>query len=151
MPFEPDIIVTAPDGSDVALVVEAKVSPRQLEESERQLKAYMASVRSPVGLLVTPEKLWLYRDRYLSSEDDSIAEVGAFDVKNVLRFRTTENFKADALAFERSVQAWLESLSTESGLRHLPPDLRRAAQMYIVPALAQGAVRSGHPRSEISV
>jgi hypothetical protein len=147
MAFEPDIIVTGPDGSEVALVVEVKLSSRSLENSERQLKAYMASLRSPVGLLVTPERLRLYRDRYLPSVEDSITEVGEFDVNDILRFRPTQNTKADSLDFERNVQSWLEGLSTESGLSGLPPEFKRAAQMYIVPALTQGVVRSGHPRS----
>ena len=146
MPFEPDIIVTGPDASDVALVVEVKLSSQTLEDSERQLKAYMASLGSPVGLLVTPHRLRLYQDRYLPSVEDSITEVGDFDVNDILRFRPTQNLQADSLDFERSVQSWLEGLSTESGLRSLSPEFRRAAQMYIVPALAQGVVRSGHPR-----
>jgi hypothetical protein len=67
-------------------------------------------------------------------------------VNNILRFRSTQNVQADSFDFERSVQSWLEGLSTESGLKALSPELRRAAQRYIVPALAQGIVRSGHPR-----
>src|ERR1035438_745352 len=117
MPFEPDIIVTGPDPSDVALVVEVKLASRSLEDSERQLKAYMASLRSPVGLLVTPERLRLYQDLYLPSLEDSITKVGEFDVNHILRFRPTQNPKADSLDFERNVQSWLEGLSTESGLR----------------------------------
>jgi hypothetical protein len=146
MPSEPDIIVTGPDASDVTLVVDVKLSNEALEDSERQLKASMASLGSPVGLLVTPQKLRLYHDQYLPSPEGSIARVGDFDVNHVLRFRATQNLQSDALDFERRVQAWLEGLSTESGLRSLSPDLKRAAQKYIVPALAQGVVRSGHPR-----
>jgi Uma2 family endonuclease len=146
MASEPDIIVTGPDASDVALIVEVKLSNQTLEDSERQLKAYMAALGSPVGLLVTPQRLQLYQDRYLPSLEDSIARVGDFDVNNILRFRSTQNVQADSFDFERSVQSWLEGLSTESGLKALSPELRRAAQRYIVPALAQGIVRSGHPR-----
>lgn len=146
MPFEPDTIVTGPDASDVALVVEVKLSSQKLDDSERQLKANMASLRSPVGLLVTPQRIRLYQDRYLPSVEDSIAEVGDFDVNDILRFRPTQNPQADSLDFERNVQSWLEGLSSESELRGLPPEFKRAAQMYIVRALTQGIVRSGHPR-----
>jgi len=148
MSFEPDLIVTGPDPSDVALVVEVKLTSRGLENSERQLKASMASLRSPVGLLVTPDRLRLYRDRYLPSLEDSITEVGEFDVNDILRFRPTRNPEADSLDFERNVQSWLEGLATESGLSGLSPEFQRAAQMFIVPALAQGVVRSGHPRPQ---
>lgn len=63
MAFEPDIVVTGPEPSEIALVVEVKASSRAIGESERQLKSYMAAVRSPVGLLVTPDWLRIYRDR----------------------------------------------------------------------------------------
>lgn len=149
MAFEPDIIVTGPDPSEIALVAEVKTSSRSIDDSERQLKNYMAAVRSPIGLLVTPEHLRIYRDQYLPS-DDSIVRVGEFNVKDVLQFEKGGNAVADAIGFERQVQSWLERLSTESGLEELTPELRRAAQMYIVPALTQGIVRSGHPRLPIS-
>lgn len=143
MPFEPDIIVTGPDSSDVALVVEVKSSSQRLEDSERQLKAYMTSLRSPIGLLVTRERLQLYRDKYLPSAAESITKVGDFALNSIPQFRPA----VDELEFERSVQSWLEGLSTDTGLRGLPADFKRAAQTYIVPALEQGVVRSGHPRS----
>ena len=117
------IIVTGPDASDVALVVEVKLSSQKPDDSERQLKANMASLRSPVGLLVTPHRIRLYQDRYLPSVEDSIAEVGDFDVNDILCFRPTQNPQADSLDFERNVQSWLEGLSSESGLRGLPPEI----------------------------
>ncbi len=146
MALEPDIIVTGPEASDIALVVEVKTSVPDLESSERQLKTYMSAMRSPVGLIVTPQRLWLYRDRYLGTSLDSIVRVAEFDVDNVLNFEHSGISRKDALEFERLVQAWLESLGTEAGLRELPTELRRAVQSYIVPAISQGAVRAGHPR-----
>ena len=146
MAFEPAIIITGPDPSDVALVVGVTLSNRGLHDSERQLKAYMTSRGSPMGLLVTPDRLRFYRDRYLPSPDGSITEVGDFDLNDILRARPTQNPRADPFDFERNVQSWLEGLSSESNLRSLSPELKRAAQLYIVPALAQGEVRAGHPR-----
>jgi hypothetical protein len=151
MAFEPDIVVTGPEPSEIALVVEVKTSSCSIDDSERLLKSYMAAVRSPVGLLVTTDRLRIYGDRYLPSLEDSIAKVGEFDVKDILRFKATGSATSDALAFERHVQSWLEALSTESGLRELSPEMKRAVERYIVSALAQGSVRSGHPRSAISV
>jgi hypothetical protein len=142
MAFEPDIIVTGPDGSEIALVVEVKTNLRGLEISEQQLKRFMAGMLVPVGLLVTPDKLRLYRDEYLSSSEDSITKVGEFDVKGFLNSAQAGSERA----LEQLVQTWLEGLSTESGLRELSPDLRSAAQRYIVPAISQGAIRAGHPR-----
>jgi len=146
MAFEPDIIVTGADSSELALVAEVKTSLRDIESSKLQLKKFMAAMRCPVGLLVTPEQLWLFRDRYLSSSEDSISQVAEFDVKDVPNFEQARTGRGDTLAFEQLVQFWLEGLATESGLRELPPELRRAVQLYVVPAISQGAVRAGHPR-----
>jgi len=150
MAFEPDIVVTDPESAQFALVVEVKAESRGLGESVRQLKTFMLGAGCPIGLLVTPERLWILRDQYLSSSEDSIAEVGEFDVKDVLNFRPSGAAGRDALAFERLVQSWIEGLSTESGLRELPAGLRGAAEMYIVPAISQGVVRAGHPRYSLS-
>ena len=150
MAFEPDIVVSGAESSEIALVAEVKTSLGDIENSKLQLKKYMAAMRCPVGLLVTPERLWLFRDQYLSSSEDSITEVAEFNVKSILNFDQVRPGRGDALAFEQLVQSWLESLSTESGLRKLPSELRPAAQLYIVPAVSQGTIRAGHPRSSLS-
>ena len=62
--FRPDIIVTTQEG--VSLVVEAKLTMPNLERTEEQLKQYMVGMQCPVGLLITPERMWLYRDSYTS-------------------------------------------------------------------------------------
>ena len=100
--------------------------------------------------LVTPQNLWLYSDQYLTSSEDSIRQVAAFDITNLLNFRPSGAGQRDALALEGVVQSWLEGLGTESGLRELPAELRRAVQLYIVPAISQGMIRAGHPRPSLS-
>lgn len=156
MAFEPDIVVLGPEASEIAMVVEAKMrtpsmSRRSIDDTERQLMAYMAAVRSPVGLLVTPEILRVYRDQYLPSQDGSVVRVGEFNATGLFRTEPDAKGSAAALAFEREVQSWLENLATESGLRQLTPELRRVYQQYLAPALAQGVVRSGHPRRPVAV
>jgi hypothetical protein len=150
MPFEPDFIVTGPDPSEVALVVEAKASNRVPDEAKNQLKDYMRSLRSPVGLIVTLDRILLYRDAYLPSAEQSIKEVGDFETPGILRRDTARQPVLESLAFERRVQSWLEGLSTESGIRSLTPEFRRAAELYLVPALQQGVVRSTHPRPHVN-
>jgi hypothetical protein len=59
MPFEPDIVVKEPGDPRVNLVVDVKTTMPDLSETELGLKIYMRLVRCPVGLLVTPEHLWL--------------------------------------------------------------------------------------------
>ena len=142
--------MTAAEGSEIALVAEAKTNLRDIEASKLQLKKFMAAMRCPVGLLVRPERLWLFRDQYLSSSEDSITQVAEFDVRSVLDFEQTCTSRMDAQAFEQLVQSWLEGLATESGLRELPTELRSTAQLYIVPAVTKGAVRARHPRLSLS-
>jgi hypothetical protein len=150
MAFEPDIIVVGPESSEIALVVDVKTDLRDRETAEHQLKKFMSAMGCPVGLLVTPQRLWLYRDRYLAASEDSITQVGEFDLKRVLRFEPSGASHKDAFAFEELVQSWLEGLASESGLRELPSELRRAAELHIVPAISQGTIRAGHPRSSLS-
>lgn len=147
MAFEPDIIVTGPESSDIAVVIEAKTSVCKLETSERQLKSFMSAMRCPVGVIVTPQRLWLYRDRYLGMSEESIERVAEFDIENVLNFELSGASRRDGIAFERFVQQWLEGLGTEAGLRELPTELRRAVESYVVPAISQGTIRAGHPRA----
>jgi hypothetical protein len=149
MAFGPDIIVTEPEGWEPALVVEAETALHDLETLERKLKRYMSGTHCPVGLIVTPQQLRLYRNRYLSSSQDPIELVGAFDVHDVLHYRPPGDGRDDAFEFEGFVQAWLEGLSTEAGLRELPAELRRAAQWYIFPAVSEGVVQAAHPRSPL--
>src|SRR5580700_10437488 len=149
MAFDPGIIVTDPDTSEIAMVVEVKTDVRSLDTSERQLKRFMSAMGCPVGLLVTPRLLRLYHDQYTSLSEDSIALAGEFDVGNILHFEPAGKGRQDEFDLERVVQSWLQSLATESGLRELPADLRRAALFYIVPAISQGSVRAGHPREPL--
>ena len=146
MAFGPDIIVTDPESSDIVLVVEVKTSERNLRTSESQLRRYMVGMRCPVGILVTPKRFRLYRDRYLGTSDDSITQVAEFDTKHVLKSKISGDDREDEYKFVRFVQAWLEGLNSEAGLRELPDDLRRAAQLYVFPAVSQGVVRARRPR-----
>ena len=76
--FEPDLIVTTDDSTELVLVVEAKLHPVALVETERQLKLLLLAMRCPVGLLATPKKIRLYYDQYLSATEDSVKLVGEY-------------------------------------------------------------------------
>jgi hypothetical protein len=83
MAFEPDIVITVPEG--IKLVVEAKVSLQNLPRSEQELKQYMGRMRRPIGLLIAPEHMWLYRDFYTVDSAQSVRRVGEFDVAKLWR------------------------------------------------------------------
>ncbi len=150
MAFEPDIIVTGIDSPEIALVAEVKRHIRDFEATERQLRKYMVDMRCPVGLLVTPQRLWLYRDRYIASSPDSIERVGEFDSSNLFALQSPGPDPSAGLALEVAFQSWLEDLGAGRGLRGLPADIRSAVQKYVVPAVSQGAIRAGHPRSTLT-
>jgi hypothetical protein len=63
MPFAPDIIVTGEDTPRILLAAEAKLWRSGCKEDESQLKTYMLNMRCPIGLLVTPEVVEVFRDR----------------------------------------------------------------------------------------
>jgi hypothetical protein len=137
--FQPDIIVTGPDG--VMLVVEAKASLPNLELSEELLKRYMSGMQCPTGVLITPEHIWVYRDLYTTRTPQSIQRVGDFDTKGLWR----QSPPAEATLFEVFVQQWLERLAQQPA-QELPANVSRTFREYVVPAVMNGEVRAAHPR-----
>ncbi len=147
MPFEPDIYVRGSVNSEILLVVDVKLKLPDRDATEHGLKKFMVSRLCPAGALITPENLWLYRERYLASQDDSVLSVGAFDISKIINFRPSGEDKRDEFAFEEVVQSWLESLRTEAGLRRLPRELRNAAELFLLPSILEGEIGAAHPRS----
>lgn len=141
MAFQPDIIVTIPGEPTVSLVVEAKTTVPDLERTEDQLKQYMVLMQCPTGLLVTPDRMWVYRDFYTSPSSQSVRRVGEFN----LRPLWDQSPPANAARFETFVQHWLVELANQP-TEKLPPDLRTAIREYILPAVTTGDVRAAHPR-----
>ena len=141
MAFQPDILVTTPGAPAVSLVVEAKTSLPNLERTEQELKRYMILMQCPTGLLITPERMWLYRDFYTSLSPQSVRCIGEFNLKPLW----DQPLPANGTRFEAFVQHWLEDLANRS-TKSLPPDLRDAIQDYILPAVTTGDVRAAHPR-----
>jgi hypothetical protein len=142
MPFQPDILVTSADEPrGVTLVIEAKVNLPDLERTEAQLKQYMVHMQCPIGMLITPERMWLYRDSYSTRAPDSIKRVGEYNIKSLWR----EPPPTEGTLFEVFVQHRLEDLA-KTPAQGLPGDLREALREYILPAIATGDVRAAHPR-----
>jgi hypothetical protein len=139
MAFEPDILVTTPEGAE--LVVDAELALPDLERTETELKKYMVGMQYPLGLLITPERMWLYRDLYTSRSSDSVQRIGEFNLKPVWQ----QPPPLQETAFESFVQYWLEYLPNQP-IQNLPNDLRQALREYILPAVRSGEVRAAHPR-----
>jgi hypothetical protein len=150
MPFEPDIIVTSREAPDVGLVVEAKLDVPDLPAVEQQLKRYMFGMRCPVGLLVTPDFVRVYRDTYREHGVASIDLVGEFPSPKSLSegpvSRAHVSRATPGVSHADVVQEWLEQLAQGSNLSELSRPLREAMEQHVLPILAQGEVRAGGPR-----
>jgi hypothetical protein len=150
MAFEPDILITSADGSELLLVAETKWHDKDVPNAESQLKEYMIAMGSPIGLIVTPTRLRIYRDRYLTPPENSIKLIGEFDVRQLFGSHSGQAGRNAAASFENDVQDWLESLSAKPPGDELAPEFRHAAELNIHPAVSQGIIRAGHPRSVLS-
>src|SRR5260370_1966403 len=139
MASEADILITTPDC--IELVVEAEVSLPNLEPTEAELKKYMVGMNCPLGLLITPERMWLYRDFYTSRTPHSVQRIGDFDLKSMWQEPPPSHW----LQFEIFVQQWLELLAYQP-TQDLPSDLRQVIQKYLLPAVRSGEGRTAHPR-----
>jgi hypothetical protein len=148
MPAQADIIVSSPDATEVKLVVEAKLKIPNLRETEHRLKAFMLRLSCPLGLLVTPQHLWVYLDRFTSYSEESVELLGEFEVEGLIRFQSPVAEGSEAgHAFENAVQNWLESLSTTSTQERMKdPKLLNVVSHYILPAIETGVIRAAGPR-----
>lgn len=145
MPAQADIIVSSADSTEVKIVVEAKLQIPSLRETERQLKNFMLQLRCPLGLLVSPQRLWVYLDRFTSYSEDSIECLGEFKIEGLIKFHPPAT--GAAAAFETAVQSWLEDLSVSSAQRRVSdPKLLDVINHYIVPAVETGIIRAAGPR-----
>lgn len=140
MAFEPDIIIKSPDGGRL-MVIEAKVAMNDLPRTEEGLKGYMVAMQYPFGLLITPEKGWVYRDSYFSLYPASVQQVEELDSTQIWR----QDPPREPLKFEAFVQRWIEDLA-DFPTQSLPPQLKNIVERYILPAIAAGEVKAAHPR-----
>jgi hypothetical protein len=146
MPAQADIIVSSPDSTEVKLVVEAKLQSFELQKTERQFKNFMLQLRCPLGLLVSPQRLRVYQDRFTSDSENSIELVGDFDITGLIRFQPPST--GAGVAFEKAVQSWLEDdLSRSTSQNQVKdPKLLEIINHYILPAVETGVVRATGPR-----
>jgi len=153
MPFSPDILVTGDGGSRILLVAEAK--RREIRgEDESQLKFYMTQMRCPTGLLITPDAIEIFRDRYTGHSEESVERVGHFPApKNWEIFKVPHHGSRASESrveerFEEAVRFWLEELSSSPSAKftEISNDTKEALTDYVLPALAEGVIRSGGPR-----
>ncbi len=145
----PDIIVTFPDSPRVQIAIVALLNDKTVEGAAQQLRRYMIKMSCPVGLLISPEKLHIYRNPYTGSDEKTIDEVGNFQLGDDFRSFAQEAggyVKNQEEFFENYVQDWLEHLPNSSEIERLPANFKSALERYVIPALETGVVRAAGPR-----
>lgn len=144
MQFEADVLVMACDTPDVLLVAEVKRRIPDRENAERALRSYMLARRCSLGLLVTPEKTWVYRDTYADFTPSSVQLVGEYPTNELL---DVEVAPADEAALQTAVREWLDrlALGSRSALPRTPAT-RAPVELFLVPAVTEGRVQSGMKR-----
>jgi len=150
--FRPDLVVTSSDGTEMKLVVAVGRDQEDRKYVAEPLKRYMVGTHCPVGLLVVPTRIWIYRNRYLPNDQDSVEELNPFTKlwpPDALP-QAFVNTPADAAAaldqFVQQVRNWLENLDTQANLSAMNQDLRSAVSDYLLPVLHEGVLRAGVPR-----
>jgi hypothetical protein len=157
MASAPDILVTALDSPRILLVVEAKFTVKDLTDVERALKRYIVKMGVPVGLLITPKLIGIYRNQYTGKSESSVERVNLFDFakmapsllrlfQNLPEDRSDRKTSNAGLVFEENVQSWLENLRISELSNEIAPELQDAISDYILPALNKGVIRAAHPR-----
>jgi hypothetical protein len=143
MALRPDIVVTRPDSPEVLLVAEVRRSVADQKSSEAALKSYMVHMSCPVGMLVTPEQVRFYRNRYTDYAPQTIEMIGECPTGELLgRLPQRAMTESD---LEGPVEEWLESLRLGGDLSW-PSAVREAIESSVLPAVSVGLVRAGGPR-----
>jgi hypothetical protein len=116
----------------------------------------MVQMGVPLGLVVAPKIMAVYRNKYTGISEKSIERIALFDIPeswpvfsrflHLLPENINEKGPKIALAFEENVQSWLEHMPTSGFLQDLPPEAQAAFSNYILPALNEGIVGAAHPR-----
>ena len=147
MAFRPDIFVVAPNSpTRILLIVEAKYSGEVSSAIESQLKHYMLSMSCPVGLLVTPTQVSIYRDTYTDRSEGSIEKIGPYPVP--ANWTVANSLGGGAfreIDFEQRVRAWLEQVGSSGTLKGFSREVNDVFSSYVIPALSSGLIRGSGP------
>ncbi len=126
------------------MVAEANRDSVVLDQAEHQLKMYMLQMGCAVGLIITPSRLRIYKDRFLGPSEESIERVGDFPARELLG--SAGKAETDSL-LESELLQWLEQLAHTGQASVLDPSLKAATSEYILPAVSGGVVSFAHPAS----
>jgi len=143
MVLRPDIVVTRSDSPEVLLVVEVCGRTVDTKSIEAALRGYMVHISCPVGMLVTPERVRFFRNRYTDYSPQTVVLIGECPAVELLG--PIPQGAATESDLEYRVEEWLESLRL-GGDRTWPPAVREAIESSVLPVVSGGIVRAAGPR-----
>lgn len=146
MAFHPDIVVLSSESPQILLAVEAKTMEADAANLSNQLKQYLLRMSCPLGLIVYPGSVSLYRNEFSALGAESIREVGTFRFR-VPPWGVRELEQGGERDFERRVQTWLEQLARTSEVSAGSPEMKIAFENYVLPALSGARIRAAGPRT----
>jgi hypothetical protein len=147
VPFVPDILVTSSETPGVLVAVEARTNEAEFRRIADEIRQYLFRMSSPVGLIVFPDRLWVFHNKYSGTDDSTIEQLGPYELsRNVWKNAGVAPNTRPEL-FEASVQVWLEHLAATHDLKDIAPDLGAVLERHVFPALSLGVVRAAGPRS----
>lgn len=145
----PDLVVLSNELLEYTLAVEVKAGEAwDLDRTENRLGTFMEQVSCPVGLIITPKQILVYRNTY---QEPTLKRIGEFQFEpDRYDWHAALNGppgQERAFLFERAVQDWLDGLVNPGERALLPKGLRECFDQYVVPSLLQGELRVTGPRS----
>lgn len=147
----PDLVVLSNELLEYTLAVEVKAGEVwDLDRTESRLGEFMEQVNCPVGLIITPKRILVYRNTY---QEPTLKRIGEFqyepDRYDWHAALSGPPGQERVYLFERAVQDWLDGLVNPGEWALLPQELRECFEQYVIPALLQGELRVTGPRSEL--
>ncbi|MDP8982341.1 MAG: hypothetical protein M3O35_17320 [Acidobacteriota bacterium] len=144
MPVWPDIVVTKPDSPEVLLAIEVNADIAGAYAAEAEIKDYMIRQSCPIGMLVTPENTFFFRNRYTGYESETVLKIGQCNTSELLDPRPEKGPLPEA-HLVRGIEQWLERLRAGSR-RSWPPSAFEAIESYVLPVVTGGVIRAAGPR-----
>ena len=139
-PLRPDLVVLAKDTPKFMLVVEMK-GERAIDRGLEQLRAYMLATRCEVGLLISPDQVYVLQDTFTDYSAASIKVVGTVATPEMLAsfVRTDEPKQVGSLTLV--VEEWLRRLvAANPSALPAAPAARRLVEDVISPAVFEGRI-----------
>jgi hypothetical protein len=149
MPFVPDIVVTGTDTPKVLVAVEAKTEETDFRRAATEVREYLFRMSSPVGLLVFPQRLWIFRNTYSGADEKAVEQLGPYELPDAVWKNAGVDPQSKGYHFEASVQALLEHLAATHEIQNASPQLVSALETYVLPSLSFGIVRAAGPRPSL--